>query len=32
MEFKIENYISIFCGRIADTGRDPLPLVIKTKN
>lgn len=28
---KIENYISIFCGRIADTGRDPLPLVIKTK-
>lgn len=27
----IENYISIFCCRIADTGRDPLPLVIKTK-
>jgi len=27
----VENYISIFCGRIADTGRDPLPIVKKTK-
>ena len=28
---KIENYISIFCGRIADTGRDPIPIVKMTK-
>tara|TARA_B100000886_G_C20375376_1_gene471552 strand:+ start:422 stop:1150 length:729 start_codon:yes stop_codon:yes gene_type:complete len=28
---KVENYISIFCGRIADTGRDPLPLIKKTR-
>ena len=28
---KIENYISIFSGRIADTGRDPIPTIIFTK-
>ena len=28
---KVENYISIFCGRIADTGRT-LPLKKKIEN
>ena len=26
---RIESYISIFAGRIADTGRDPIPLMIE---
>ena len=27
---KIESYVSVFAGRIADTGRDPLPIIKKS--
>lgn len=27
LDFKVPSYISVFAGRIADTGRDPIPLM-----
>ncbi len=32
LDISVPSYISIFAGRVADTGRDPLPLMIEALN